>query len=877
MASLVPTPPWIPADDLLLKNSIEAGASLEALAKGAVPFSRKYTIQELQTRWYALLYDPDTAESASADMIELERSASKLNRVGDSKGNVLPEKRKDCSVRSHYYATRKRIRAEPFSDLDVSFLDGSPLHDCMEHVKIDCEHRAGNHSIADPAADHFDLQDTEFAFRGHHQQSLKGELPNGMRGGNCLYEFRATHHHVSADKAIESDVSRHFEHYDVHNNMSIPAGANSGVQEMGPPRELPGGRLFETTKSFSKSDPVNNNPVPTCPGFGQNKSFSSHISDCNGSFHQLYSPAVPTMPVWSTMEDICTTSALNNENLDENIKGEGAAIMCPGVDGRQVGSSAYNDLHTDPQLEERTCAGRLRDSRAISDGNYVEMSNSLLNYQNEGLYMGEDDGKDMMDRSCLDRLSSILLSSPTDVHQPSTAELSSIAKDLGLIFPEELDAMDDRLESGYTTCDPTTRMPLSTSGPNPHSPERQNGVICCTINTEDPDIPCNDDDFVPNEVLPPIDSSTLQHNVEEDGSSVPPPTMDFPLNVVDSKQGLNHIKDEEFLTEPQFLPEMFSNNPLPCGMTSELQEGVPLNMPSMHIGSAEGEPGQLTPYPNSSKLKDDSATVELGRFCTFDSSMDFLLDSSAHCLEHNENDPQIIITEYKQDPNLPGAMQNHLSAEHGSFELPISEPLVNASTLDQEAQFLEEDNDVPHFSDIEALIFDMDLGQCEQDSYTEVARYQQEQARRAILRLEQGAQSYMQRAIASHKAFAVLYGRRLKQYIRKREVSLGRVTNDHSVDIDLANEGRVTGISRVQAIIKMEEDGTFCLMNKGKQLVIVNGKEVPTKHSIKLTSGSLIQIRSMSFIFEANQKVVKQYLVKFGKKKLHKRGSKGLS
>lgn len=39
-----------------------------------------------------------------------------------------------------------------------------------------------------------------------------------------------------------------------------------------------------------------------------------------------------------------------------------------------------------------------------------------------------------------------------------------------------------------------------------------------------------------------------------------------------------------------------------------------------------------------------------------------------------------------------------------------------------------------------------------------------------IVRLEQGAHSYMQRAIASHGAFAILYGRYSKFYIRKQEV-----------------------------------------------------------------------------------------------------------
>lgn len=39
------------------------------------------------------------------------------------------------------------------------------------------------------------------------------------------------------------------------------------------------------------------------------------------------------------------------------------------------------------------------------------------------------------------------------------------------------------------------------------------------------------------------------------------------------------------------------------------------------------------------------------------------------------------------------------------------------------------------------------------------------------MRLEQGAQSYAERSVASHGAFAILYGRRLKHYIKKPEVT----------------------------------------------------------------------------------------------------------
>lgn len=51
-----------------------------------------------------------------------------------------------------------------------------------------------------------------------------------------------------------------------------------------------------------------------------------------------------------------------------------------------------------------------------------------------------------------------------------------------------------------------------------------------------------------------------------------------------------------------------------------------------------------------------------------------------------------------------------------------------------------------------------------------VMKYQRADTKRTIIRLEQGANSYMQRAIAARGAFAVLYGRHSKHYIKKTEV-----------------------------------------------------------------------------------------------------------
>ncbi|XP_026453124.1 microspherule protein 1-like [Papaver somniferum] len=114
MGALAPISPWIPEDDLLLKNSVEDGASMEALAKGAVRFSHRFTLHELQERWYSLLYDSVFSEHASIRMDEIQKYTSNLSskseKVGVSKGSEwVSGKRKEESIRGLYYAMRKRI------------------------------------------------------------------------------------------------------------------------------------------------------------------------------------------------------------------------------------------------------------------------------------------------------------------------------------------------------------------------------------------------------------------------------------------------------------------------------------------------------------------------------------------------------------------------------------------------------------------------------------------------------------------------------------------------------------------------------------------------------------------------------------------------
>ncbi|ESQ27581.1 hypothetical protein EUTSA_v10019439mg [Eutrema salsugineum] len=187
---------------------------------------------------------------------------------------------------------------------------------------------------------------------------------------------------------------------------------------------------------------------------------------------------------------------------------------------------------------------------------------------------------------------------------------------------------------------------------------------------------------------------------------------------------------------------------------------------------------------------------------------------------------------------------------------------IDASMSEEEQNHneIESDEDLPSFSDVEAMVLDMDLEPVGQDRYElEASRYRNEEMARMIMRLEQSSKSYMNRIIASHGAFAILYGSS-KHYINKPEVLLGRATGEYPVDIDLGRSRSGTKVSRRQALIRLKQDGCFEIKNLGKFSIWLNEKEIEHRETVNLKNNSLIQIREMSFVFETNEKAVKRYL-----------------
>ncbi|KAJ9147007.1 hypothetical protein P3X46_029215 [Hevea brasiliensis] len=725
--------PWIPEDDLLLKNAVEAGASLEALAKGAVRFSRKFTVGELRDRWYSLLYDPVISAEASSRMVEFELSFPN-SRVGSD----LSAKRKVDSVQRMYYAMkRKKTCARPDSSPSISFL-GAAEASCGDNIAFDSQPQGGSCMFGD-----YDQNPFEFVGKDNE---LTMEFPSFEKDSGC---------------------------------KSIPCNARD--------------RLVDFLSSERVHEMALARPLP----------------ESSTLFHAQGLPSPPA--IWETIEEISAPAMPISISIED--KGQQEALTHRDgmeLDSNKISLSGMNVVHSGAILQDKHDVDVLNNSNAISECDYADLSESLLNFANEDeLLLVDIDGKDTVDKICYD---GALVNCPNDIRAPNFEESKTIVSDKSLEIPAnactaELEPIVERslssdVEQHGHLCS-EINLPSSTSATHTCSAEQCDGEMECTLNSEDPDIPSNDDVFFPKEFA----ASMMRTKSKEAGYS----SFSY-ANLKDDKQKQSLMKKEANPAQSHIACQMTRLDMLPvtspgnqligCGIKCESPDDV-----------ASGQASNA--YRCTNQCTAARATLNSGPVG--------LLKAEA-LLACN-------------------AMGLPLYAKPCSPKQVTSVPEAKPLTLNEEESEIDDDNDIPSYSDIEAMILDMDLCPGDADSYgnREVSRYQNEDTRRIIMRLEQCAGSSVQRAIASRGALAVFYGRHLKHYIRKTEVILGRATNDMEVDIDLGREGPANKISRRQALVKMEADGSFFLKNLGKSLVFLNGKEVATGQSMSLGSNSLIE------------------------------------
>ncbi|KAH6791467.1 hypothetical protein C2S51_006473 [Perilla frutescens var. frutescens] len=805
-----PTVPirWIPEDDLLLKNAVEAGASLEALAKGAVLFSRRYTLRELRERWHSLLYDPDISAQAAAQIFELEISgnnpASKFNKsenifIGSKE---VSKKRKSGSIRRKYYAMRKKFRSELFSNSDLGFFEPNPHEfseqsaDFQKQVLHDGNPLGRRCMIGDGISDHLGFQEEDLDI-------LRHAFPGTIR-----------------DISAASGATNASEDYILDGNVtsSLTEGGNNILEV---------DINNEKSPLTQKKSSMDENPHNSSAGFEGRQQFNPSNSDDFSSLQAyVFAPDPPHLHNWRSMQDVSASSIPVSMSLQDTAQIAEDTILND-VEGKENSSTV--------------CAAEFADP------------DSLLNLSNEDEMLEDVNEKYAANKCSIDNTGSAVEDSIKDGHENDTSKAEVEPVTVAEVIPVTVPSPKPMVSEVMTSSVHGDRQMNSQSEVDAPSKSTSSsdftglgdGKICCTLNTEDTEIPCNDDIFL------------LIHPSTSFGSSATQPNSTGPMT------SAAHEKDyEQALNFPMKANDSGKNFVWPPHM------GGIHGLPESHMVRPLGGRTAKTEIHDSrpQALLPGFATKSIG-----DSSKGGSLYAIPKpCISSLAK--KEVAGDIKVGQNPATVTEMMRSTEAGSARSQHPESVVDDSVSDEQES--EIDDDVPYFSDIEAMILEMDLDPYDQDSsiIRQVPSYQYDETKRTIIRLEQGARSCLQRAMTSQEALAILYGRHLRHYIRKPEVLLGRSTDDIDVDIDLRKEGRANKISRRQAIIKMEADGSFFLKNLGKSSVSVNGVAVACGQLLKLSTNCLIEIKGMSFVFEINQDYVRKNLGKFCVKNKGKAG-----
>ncbi|KAG6390646.1 hypothetical protein SASPL_148384 [Salvia splendens] len=877
MGAMAPPPTWNPQDDVLLKNSVEAGASLESLAKGAVQFTRHYTVQELKDRWLSLLYDPVVSVEASAHMIEVE-SYGVINQLRPNKfegvKNISSGKRKAESIRKHYYAMRKRISVEP-SDMVWINVASEPGY---SNFREGNELLSKDGKFGNPGSNILAAQGPDYSIRPHPFAKFGPHAAESSRN-DLTPSFGGIQNH-GQDNLHGKNLSGNLP-YPYEENISI-TGDCSKIPEFAQSSDLPLCNLFEA------EDLVNQ--ASACPDFGD-QSFPSF--GC--------SPPLPHMPIWQISQDI-TAAELNIEIPDADLQLRDE-FMIPQI-ANESEALGYGGGPSNLKLKTSLSCDSLIDMTSNTQEYLQELFD--LSNDEEHLYM-DNDGKEVIEKSYLDGLSSLLLDSPNqcDLSGSGLGEAAVVA-DGQLV--DRIDAHNEAAynEDLYNQLEVTDAQVSASDSTLKVGPEYRNGVICCTLNTEDPDIPSNDDVFLPFRFPSPTNSSGAHwglHNPSYLGS----PSVKNISSTRIANGGQPAMKSPQ---KDSYVPSgrMGSFHPSDDGLRGRSDHGVKFELPESSVQHAVLRETRKSDNPNHVSSVQHAALRETRKS-----------DNPNHVSVANVN-ANNLITGVKGGPTEMGQGKNngrvslgsclikqesgldvHQNLQNNSIggrsgvdciaEIPtnissnvdfsfqhtaVPKAISHSLLSDKEELLSENESDVPYFSDVEAMILDMDLSPNGFDLSTNpegyhdshimhnetpaVQRYQHEETKRTIIRLEQAADASRQRAIAGQGTYAVLYGRFSTYFIKKTEVLLGRATDGVKVDIDLGREKNGGKISRRQAMLKMDMKGIFHLKNLGRNPVYMNGKEVAPGQSVALISGCLVEVRGLSFEFKTSHKMIKQYI-----------------
>uniref|UniRef100_A0A7N0V655 FHA domain-containing protein n=1 Tax=Kalanchoe fedtschenkoi TaxID=63787 RepID=A0A7N0V655_KALFE len=770
---------WTAEDDLRLKNSVEDGASLESLAKGAVQFSRRFTLQEIKERWVSILYDPVISAEVSARVIEIERNSSNIPqksfRCGGLKDNKCNAKKiKTESIRGHYYAARKRIRYDNLRSMEMELADGliyASDHNYGMEPPLNC-------IIGDPNRNLLELQQSDAGLMDPCFPQFKADGLATRCTGVTAQPFHSPDHQFSSEvfTAKQGDLPK--ENPQIFGEASLPV-------DCFPDEKM--GMLEDVNIHDTNGVSVNPDSI-----FEQMNS-SGNLMDgllpgCGVSFDNLEFPSpLPEMSIWDTIEDISASTIPSNDNLATQNHSAGDILAL--TEGGQMLDTCMPDYASGPAEFQYPAENQDDDPRNSDSDEYLAELYDLLG---DGFPVMDTNDKPSSshDNPFYEGISSLLLNSPVDADgekcNTMTKPSASIPSDLRQAATEGGYPVvfclsgSSHVDEAQPFRNSDSQMSMFSVPSHSESPADKNYFVTCVLNIEDPVVPNNDDVILPH----------------------------VSISVKDLLARRNH-----------------------CETASNSLNRGPKNLGRTEVSSK----AQICQLATGKSC--NHTTVELPELANS--------RGSDHCIG-----PDISL---RGASLLPDLTNGELQELDSVAQPPLSEYVEHVQ---------ESDDEIPYYSDVEEMVLEMDLGPVDQDIELKekVSKYQSEDARKEIIRLEQTAHSYMRRAIARQGALAVIYGRNSKHYIKKSEVLLGRGTNVSHVDIDLGAEGRAQKVSRRQAVIKLEADGKFYLTNIGKQSIYKNSLEVASGQTVRLQSSNLIEIQKITLIFEDNPACVRRHL-----------------
>ncbi|KAE8773415.1 Microspherule protein 1 [Hordeum vulgare] len=344
------------------------------------------------------------------------------------------------------------------------------------------------------------------------------------------------------------------------------------------------------------------------------------------------------------------------------------------ADGKKVKTANKDPLAL--QADGGICMPGLDDA-AMPEGDYMDFP-FLSNSDEFDLLNGEN-----------------FLNSPHDTNQEDLDDpdpkgvLGADSVMQNMLHPDEANICYDQVNSGHVqhNVEGVSEMILVPTSPEVCYPGQ---YVECMLNTEDPEIPCNDDAGTHGEFSPLRPTASFARNSE----SPFPPSTSSPLKAERSNgSDLVQIMKLSPSTSEQKEGSVALNKG--CILGAMASEGPSTSSALMHgsIDTNDESACMLALPAIHPSGFGEGPSCSLGQHNFFDNAQSLILYNSVQVPDHmnyNSHDNQSEL----QDAS---ALQNCMSS-HG----PASAPAPPEECLDME-------NDIPNYYDLEALILDQDL------------------------------------------------------------------------------------------------------------------------------------------------------------------------